>query len=64
MYAASANGDHVPIPITTKNPVQNLPKSMTALPELSMKSSGFAHRPHMKFGNGAIVYVATTRSVR
>lgn len=54
----------IPTPITTKKPVQNLPKSTTALPALSMKSSGFAHFPHMKFGNGAMTYVATTSRVR
>lgn len=54
----------IPTPITTKKPVQNLPKSTIALPELSIKSSGFAHLPHIQFGRGAITYVATTRSVR
>jgi hypothetical protein len=47
-------GQNLPTPITTKNPVQNLPKSMTAFPALSMKSSGFAHRPQIQFGSGAI----------
>ena len=55
---------NVPMPMTTRNPVQNLPKSITALPALSIKSSGFAHLEHMKFGNGAATNVATTSSVR
>jgi hypothetical protein len=45
---------NLPTPITTRNPVQNLPKSMTAFPALSMKSSGFEHRPQIQFGSGAI----------
>jgi hypothetical protein len=57
-------GSDVPIPITTKNPVRNLPKSTTPFPWLSIKSSWFAARPHNQFGIGAITYVATTRSVR
>jgi hypothetical protein len=44
----------VPIPMTTKNPVRNLPKSTTPFPWLSMKSSLFAALPHSQFGNGAI----------
>lgn len=55
---------NVPMPMTTRNPVQNLPKSITAFPALSIKSSGFAHLAHMKFGNGAITNVATTSNVR
>lgn len=50
--------------MTTKKPVKNLPKSTTPLPELSMKSSWLAARPHSQFGSGAITYVATTRRVR
>ena len=44
----------------TRKPVKNRPKSATALPELSMKSSGFAHRAQIQFGTGAMTYVATT----
>ena len=55
---------NIPIPMTTKKPVQNLPKSTAALPALSMKSSGFAHLPHIQFGRGAMQYVATTKRVR
>lgn len=47
-------------PINTRKPVKNRPKSATALPELSMKSSGFAHRAQIQFGTGAMTYVATT----
>jgi hypothetical protein len=54
----------LPIPMTTKNPVRNLPRSTTPFPWLSIKSSWFAALPHSQFGNGAITYVATTRSVR
>ena len=43
----------VPIPISTKNPVKNRPKSATELPELSIKSSGFAHRAQIQLGRGA-----------
>lgn len=45
---------YLPIPMTTKKPVKNLPKSMTPDPELSIKSSGFAARLHIQFGSGAI----------
>ena len=38
----------------------NRPKSATEFPELSMKSSGFAHREQIQFGSGATTYVATT----
>lgn len=48
------------MPINTKNPVMNRPKSAAALPELSMKSSGLAHREQIQFGRGATMYVATT----
>lgn len=44
---------NVPTPIKTRNPVQNLPKSTTALLELSTKSSGLAQRPQIQFGKGA-----------
>ena len=54
----------LPMPMTTRKAVQNLPKSTTALPALSIKSSGFEHRPHIQFGNGARTYVATTRRGR
>jgi hypothetical protein len=54
----------LPTPIKTKNPVQNLPKSTIAFPELSTKSSGLAHRPQIQFGSGARTYVATTRRGR
>jgi hypothetical protein len=47
--------------MTTKKPVRNLPKSTTPLPELSIKSSWFAARPHIQFGSGATTYVAATR---
>lgn len=40
--------------MTTKNPVQKRPKSTTALPLLSMKSSGLAHRPQIQLGRGAM----------
>ena len=46
--------NNIPTPMTTKKPVQNLPKSTTAFPAVSMKSSGFAHLPHIQFGKGAI----------
>lgn len=48
----------------TRNPVQNLPKSTTALPDSPMKSSGLTHLVQTKFGRGATTYVATTSSVR
>lgn len=52
-YYVELNGN-LPIPITTKNPVKNLPKSTTALPSLSaVKSFGFDHLPQMAFGRGA-----------
>jgi len=41
------------MPINTKKPVTNLPKSTIALPLLSTKSSGFAHLPQIQFGRGA-----------
>lgn len=40
------------------------PKSTTALPEPSMKSSGLPHRLQIQFGNGAMTYVATTSKGR
>lgn len=52
----------LPIPITTKNPVQNRPKSTIALLPLSTKSSGFEHCPQIQFGKGASTKVATTSS--
>jgi hypothetical protein len=55
---------YVPIPITTKKPVRNLPKSITPDPLLSIKSSGLLACPQIQFGRGAITYVATTRRVR
>jgi hypothetical protein len=47
-------GSDSPIPITTKNPVRNRPKSTIAVPALSMKSSGFAQRPQIQLGRGAM----------
>lgn len=38
----------------------NRPKSATEFPELSMKSSGLAHREQIQLGSGATMYVATT----
>lgn len=64
MIAECASNTGRAIPIKTKNPVQNLPKSTTAFPELSIKSSGLAHRPQIQFGSGARTYVATTRRGR
>ena len=52
--ACVAKRTNIPIPMTTRKPVQNLPKSTTAFPAFSMKSSGFAHLPHIQFGSGAI----------
>ena len=55
----AVNGELVPLPMpmTTKKPVRNLPKSTTAPPpppsEL-IKSSGLAHLAQMKLGKGAI----------
>lgn len=48
----------------TKNPVQNRPKSTTAFPLDSTKSSGLAHRPQIQFGSGASTNVATTSKGR
>lgn len=50
------------MPITTKNPVKNRPRSRTAAPELSTKSSGLAQRLQIQLGIGAITYVPTTNS--
>lgn len=44
----------IPMPIKTRNPVKKRPKSAAALPELSIKSSGFAHLEQIQFGSGAI----------
>lgn len=44
----------LPIPMTTRNPVQKRPRSITPAPELSTKSSGLAHRPQIQLGSGAI----------
>lgn len=44
----------LPIPMTTKNPVQKRPRSITPAPELSTKSSGLAQRPQIQLGSGAI----------
>ena len=44
---------HSPMPINTKKPVVKRAKSTAAFPELSIKSSGFAHREHIQLGNGA-----------
>lgn len=46
---------HSPMPVRTKNPVIKRPKSIAELLELSIKSSGFAHRPHIQFGRGAMM---------
>lgn len=46
---------HSPMPVRTKKPVRNRPKSIAELLELSIKSSGFAHRPHIQFGRGAMM---------
>lgn len=50
------------MPMTTRKPVRKRPKSITALLELSIKSSGLAALPQIQFGSGAITYVATTSS--
>lgn len=42
-----------PMPVRTKNPVKKRPKSIAELLELSIKSSGFAHRPQIQLGSGA-----------
>lgn len=42
-----------PTPITTKNPVINLPNSTTLLLPLSIKSSWLLALPHSQFGTGA-----------
>jgi len=52
------------MPITTRNPVANRPRSIHAPELFSIKSSGLAHLPAIQFGKGAKTYVATTRSVR
>lgn len=45
----------IPMPMTTRKPVQNLPKSRTAFPLPSApKSSGFAHRPAIQLGTGFV----------
>lgn len=41
------------IPITTKKPVRNLPKSTIPFPELSIKSSWVDARPQIQLGSGA-----------
>lgn len=46
-------GENVPMPIMTKNPVKNRPTSTMAAPALSTKSSGLAHRPQIQLGMGA-----------
>lgn len=48
--------------MTTKKPVKKRPRSRTAAPELSTKSSGLAQRLQIQLGTGAITYVATTSS--
>lgn len=52
------------IPIKTRNPVMNRPKSASEFPELSIKSSGLAHREQIQLGRGATIYVATTANGR
>lgn len=46
---------HVPIPMTTRNPVKNLPNSTMLLLPLSMKSSFACAFPHIQLGKGAIM---------
>lgn len=53
IYCPQVRKGDIPTPIKTKNPVQNRPKSTTALLLLSTKSSGLAHRPQIQFGRGA-----------
>ncbi|KAI0470876.1 hypothetical protein GGR56DRAFT_118147 [Xylariaceae sp. FL0804] len=53
---------NVPMPMSTRKPVQKRPRSSTALPELSTKSSGLAQREQIQLGSGASTYVATTSS--
>jgi hypothetical protein len=43
----------LPMPITTRNPVANRPRSIHALELLSIKSSGLAHLAAIQFGTGA-----------
>lgn len=52
------------MPMVTRKPVNQRPKSTIALPAVSMKSSGFAHLPQIQFGNGAKTNVAATMNVR
>ena len=62
-YHKPKNSGNSPTPITTKNPVTNLPKSTSGLPPPSLpKSSGLAHLPQIQFGKGARTKVATTMS--
>ena len=49
-----ANSTGKAMPMTTRNPVANLPKSMTADPADSMKSSGLAQRAQIQLGRGAM----------
>ena len=42
----------------------NRPKSASEFPELSIKSSGLAHREQIQLGRGATIYVATTANGR
>jgi len=61
MIPECANKAGRAIPITTKKPVRNLPKSSTPFPDPSIKSSGLEHRAQTAFGSGARIYVATTK---
>lgn len=47
--------DDSPIPVRTKKPVMNRPKSIAEELEPSIKSSGFAHRPQIQLGSGATI---------
>jgi len=48
------NETNSPIPVRTRKPVMNRPKSIAELLELSIKSSGFATRPQIQLGSGAM----------
>lgn len=60
LVSQSDQFSNVPMPITTRNPVQNLPRSSSELPELSTKSSGLENWPQIQLGSGARTKVATT----
>ena len=50
---STGRAKNVPIPMITKNPVKKRPRSSTAAPELSTKSSGLAQRLQIQLGTGA-----------